>query len=444
MILPPEAGALLQTLAPAFTRPTFARFVVLLGAATLAVGRRTVANLLRTAEPLASGHITTYRRVLSSASWSAMHLARGLCRMVLTLVPDDRPVPPVGDDTVESHPGKKVYGKARHRDPVRSSHAYTAWRYGHKWVVLAVLVRFPWATRPWAPPVLVDLYRSEEDDRARGRPHRTPARIMATLPRVLLLRFPDRHFLFVGDAGYGTHELARFARRHRARPTLVSKLHPEANLFDPPPPYRGDGRPPVKGARRPKPSQVAAAAESRDAMGAWCGGGTRSVGIASGAGHWYKSGAGLVEIAWVFVRDRTGTHRDGYFFSTDPAMDPVAMVEAYAGRWNIETTFQGLRCHLGLETTRGWCRRTVLRAAPCLFGLYTAVALLYQALPESKREGGVEWPGKSGVTFSDALTAVRRWLWREWVFPQAGGAAALEELPQPLQDVLFYALAPAA
>jgi hypothetical protein len=72
------------------------------------------------------------------------------------------------------------------------------------------------------------------------------------------------------------------------------------------------------------------------------------------------------------------------------------------------------------------------------------VALLYQALPESKREGGVEWPGKSGVTFSDALTAVRRWLWREWVFPQAGGAAALEELPQPLQDVLFYALAPAA
>ena len=55
----------------------------------------------------------------------------------------------VGDDTVDGHPGRKVYGKARHRDPVRSSHGYTAWRYGHKWVVLAVLIRFSWANRPW-------------------------------------------------------------------------------------------------------------------------------------------------------------------------------------------------------------------------------------------------------------------------------------------------------
>jgi hypothetical protein len=160
------------------------------------------------------------------------------------------------------------------------------------------------------------------------------------------------------------------------------------------------------------------------------------VGIAHGTGHWYKAGEGLVEIAWAFVRDRTGTHRDEYFFSTDPGMSPVAIAEAYAGRWNIETTFQGLRCHLGLETTRGWCRRTVLGAATCLFGLYKVVALLYQALPKSVRFGG--------VTFSDAMAAVRRWLWREWVFPQAGGAAAIEELPQPLQDILFYALAPAA
>jgi hypothetical protein len=444
MILPTEAQPLHDALAPAFTRPTLRRFLTLAGSAILTVGRRTVANLLRTAAPLADAHPTTFRRVLSSASWSAMQLACGLCRLVLTLVPDDRPVPLVGDDTVESHPGRKVYGKARHRDPVRSSHGYTAWRYGHKWVVLAVLVRFPWATRPWALPVLVDLYRSEEDDRARGRPHRTPAQVMATLLRVMLLRFPERRFVFVGDAGYGTHELARFCHRHRERLTLISKLHPEANLFDPPPPYRGNGRPPVKGARRPKPSQAAAAAELRAEEVAWYGGGERSVGIAHGTGHWYKSGEGLVEIAWVFVRDQTGTHRDEYFFSTDPGMSPVAMVEAYTGRWNLETTFQELRCHLGLETTRGGCRRTVLRAAPCLFGLYTVVALLYRALPESKRVGGVDWPGKEGVTFSDALTSVRRWLWREWVFPQAGGAAAIEELPTPLQDVLFYALAPAA
>jgi hypothetical protein len=168
------------------------------------------------------------------------------------------------------------------------------------------------------------------------------------------------------------------------------------------------------------------------------------VGLLSRAGQWYKSGAGLVPIRWVFVRDRDGTHRDEFFFTTDPGLDPVRIIETYTARWNLETTFQEMRALLGLETTRGWCRSTVLRMAPCLFGLYTAVALLYQALPESKRSGRVEWPGKEGVTSSDALMAVRRWLWREWVFPQAGVDSVVQKLPEPVQDLLLYGLAPAA
>jgi hypothetical protein len=444
MILPPEARPLLDALAPVFTQPTLHRFVVLFGSAILTTGRRTVANILRTAAPLTRGHRTTYQRVLSSAEWSALRLACQVCRLVLALVPAEQAVVLVGDDTVDGHPGRRVYGKARHRDPVRSSHGYTAWRYGHKWVVLAVLVRFPWANRPWALPVLADLYRSEEDDRLRRRPHRPPARIMATLLRVMIRWFPGRRFVFVGDAGYGTHELARFAHRHRARLALVGKLHPEANLFDPPPPYSGKGRPPVKGPRRPKPREAVEAAELRAEVAAWYGGGSREVGTTTGSGHWYKAGESLVPLTWVFVRDRSGTHRDEYFFSPDLAMTAAAMIAAYCGRWNLETTFQEVRCHLGLETTRGRCRRTVLRAAPCLFGLYSVVALLYHGLPEAKRSGRVEWPGKSGVTFSDALVSVRLWLWEEWVFPRAGGGTAIDQLPESLRKALFYALAPAA
>ena len=155
------------------------------GAAILTTGRRTVANLLRTAAPLAHGPPHQLparplpRPVVRPAPglrlWPASSCAPA---------PADRPVILVGDDTVDGHPGRQVYGKARHRDPVRSTHAYTAWRYGHKWVVLAVLVRFPFATRPWALPVLVDLYRSEEDDRQRRRPHRTPAQLMCRLLRL--------------------------------------------------------------------------------------------------------------------------------------------------------------------------------------------------------------------------------------------------------------------
>ena len=409
MILPAEARPLLDALAPVFTRPTFLRSVTLFGSAILTTGRRTVANILRTAVPLAQGHVTTYQRVLSSAEWSALRLACRLCRLVPALIPADQAVILVGDDTVDGHPGRKVYGKARHRDPVRSSHGYTAWRYGHKWVVLAVLVRFPRANRPWALPVLVDLYRGKEENQKRRRPHRTPAQIMARLLRVMLLWFPERRFIFVGDRGFGSHETARFAHRHQARLSLVSKLHPEANLFEPPPPYSGKGRPPVKGARRPKPSEAVATASLQTETVAWYGGSQREVGVTTGTGHWYKAGEGLVPLVWVFVKDQSGTHRDEYSFSTDVNMTAVAMIAAYRGRWNLETTFQEMRSFLGLETTRGWCRRTVLRAAPGLFGLYTVVALLYHSLPETKRVGRVEWPGKVGVTFSDAITSVRRW-----------------------------------
>src|SRR4029450_1464770 len=94
--------------------------------------------------------------------------------------------------------------------------------------------------------------------------------------------------------------------------------------------------------------------------------------------------------------DDTGTHRDEYFFTTDLSWDAARVIAAYCGRWNIETTFQEDRSALGLETPRGWCRKTVLRAGPCLLGLYTVVAVLFDALPESKRGGGGGGPGGAG------------------------------------------------
>ena len=61
-------------------------------------------------------------------------------------------------------------------------------------------------------------------------------------------------------------------------------------------------------------------------------------------------------------------------------MKPEAVIELYGGRWNIETTFQEMREHLGLETTRGWTRNTVLRLAPCLFVLHTVLAMFLQRI----------------------------------------------------------------
>src|SRR5829696_1403259 len=132
MILPPEAHALAQVLALHFTNPTYQRFSTLMVAALVTTGRRTVANLLRTLRHLAPGHRTSYQRVLSRARWPGLELGCALMRLVLDRLVPDGPVYLAGDDTVDGHKGKCVYGKGRHRDAVRSTHTYTAWRYGHK------------------------------------------------------------------------------------------------------------------------------------------------------------------------------------------------------------------------------------------------------------------------------------------------------------------------
>jgi DDE superfamily endonuclease/Archaeal putative transposase ISC1217 len=483
LVIPSFAQPLLGQFAPVFLQPTYQRFLVLLVAAILTTGRRTVSNLLRSVSGLAPGHPSSYHRVFSKRRWSSLRLARLLAKFILDHAVGDGPVFLAGDDTVDEHRGAKVHGKGCHRDPVRSTHSFTAYRWGHKWVVLTILVKFPFATRAWALPVLVALYRCAEKARAKGpaktksktkkvkdkakakakakrraggpalaptakRRHKTPAELMRQLLAVLIHWFPDRQFVFAGDGGYATHALARFAHRHQRHLSLVSLFYPDANLYDPPPEVVGkrSGRPRKKGAKQPAPAAVVATTPGRTALNvSWYGGGRRDVETVSGTGQWYKGGEGLVPVFWVFVQDRTGTHRDSYLFSTDLTLTAQQVIEIYTGRWSIETTFQELRAYLGLETTRGWKERTVLRAAPCLFGLYSVVALLYAALPAgADQPGAVTYRGKTEVTFSDAITAVRRQLWLEGVFESHGQTEVFQKLPRPFQAILLAALAPAA
>lgn len=327
-IIPAIAQPLVQGFAAAFTRPTFKRFLTLMAGAVLNTGRRTISNLLRTLGGLAPGHPSSYHRVFSRRFWSSATRARALAGAVRRRFAPDVVVPLAGDDTVDEHRGETVDGKGRHRDPVRSTKSSTAWRWGPKWVVLAVLVRCPFAARPWALPALVALDRTPAWDREHARRHQTPAQLRRQLVALLRRWFPQRRFLLAGDGGYGSHELARFAHRHRRRLTLISRFTPTANWYEPPPPYGGKGRPRVKGAKLPAPAAVVAS-EPRTALEVnWYGGGRRAIEVVSGTGQWYKSGEGLVPVGWVFVGDKTGTHRDDYFFSTDPAMTSQPVVEA--------------------------------------------------------------------------------------------------------------------
>jgi DDE superfamily endonuclease len=210
MNVPNFAVPVLTMLRPAFSTPTSNRFLVLLLGALLTTGRRTITNLLRTVRHQARGHGSSYHCVFSQRRWSTWVMARALLRCLLDHVVPPGPVLLAGDETVTEHPGPHVFGKGRHRDAVRSSHSYTAYRWGHKWVVVSVLVKRPFARRPWALPILGALYRPPEWDHEHGTRHKTPAHFARLLLARLIRWFPQRHCIFVGDMGYGTSETARF------------------------------------------------------------------------------------------------------------------------------------------------------------------------------------------------------------------------------------------
>ena len=449
LALPEPLGSLLRSFSIAFRRPTFQRFLILFVGATVALGRRTVCGCLWAARPLMRGHSSSYHRVFSHARWSPWPLGKVLAAAVLELVPEGAPVVVTADDTTAMHKGPKVYGKGCHHDACRSTHSHVVWRWGHKWVVLAVNVTLPFCRRPWALPVLAALYRPKELDEAEGRRHRTPLVLARQLAAVLVHWFPRREFILLGDGGYASHELARFCRRHRRHLTLVSRLHPRANLYGPPPARRAGakGRPRVKGPKLACPRDVVARTPEGDRTRAtvgWYGGSRRRVQLVSGTGHWYKGGDGLVPVRWVHVRDTDGTHRDEWFYATDPALAAAEVVGYYTGRWAAEVTFQEARRHLGLETTRQRVKESVLRAGPCLLGLFSVVALTFERhLRDRRRKVPVletDWYAKEEPTFSDAIACVRRMLWERTIFEGVSPTQDFQKLQPRLRNLLLDGL----
>lgn len=61
------------------------------------------------------------------------------------------------DGTTCLHKGPRGFGRAKHRDGVRSSHGTLNPLMGHKWVVLSIVVRVPGSERAWALPVCSKL-----------------------------------------------------------------------------------------------------------------------------------------------------------------------------------------------------------------------------------------------------------------------------------------------
>ena len=258
--------------------------------------------------------------------------------------------------------------------------------------------------------------------------------------------------MLVGDNGYAVLDLLHCCQALREPVTLIARLRLDAALYAPAPPRQPgqNGRPALKGARRPSlkslldqdhvPWTVAAVA--------WYDGATRIVELTSQTAVWYRSGKPPVTIRWVLIRDPQGAFHPQALLCTDPAADPTThILEWFVLRWQLEVTFQEVRTHLGVETQRQWSDLAIARTTPILLGLFSWTALAAHALqkhhPITQRTAA--WYAKPSPTFVDAIALARRHLWlTSEGFSLSAASTDTHELPATLYHRMVDSLAYAA
>ena len=449
--IPKAAEPLVRAIGGAFTRPTLARFTALMIGLIVTMGRRTVSHTLAVMGPVLGGHWSNYHRLYSAAKFSMWALAAVLVRQVVALLPADVVIELTADDTVDGKEGDHVWAKSAHRDSARSSGARTNIKFGHKWLSLCVLVRLAGWDRPWALPILCGLCVSPKVARAVGVRPKTPSQLARQLLIRLMRWLPDRKFILIGDYQVVTHQTAEFARRHGDRVTAIGRLRGDANLYAPPKNARRSrgGGWAKKGRKIPSPQQQIDTLEPVAQKMAWYGGSRRERRYVSQQALWHdKHGSVVTPIRWVCVLgDAKLGLEDAFFFSSNPAMAAVTIIECYARRWNIEVTFQEARALLGLETTRHWCRQSVLRVTPILLSLFSVVVLIWHELPQARQRlivSSTPCYQKRSVTFADVLGAVRRELWETALLGHPVKNKCLTLLPQTVRQTLLWHLSAAA
>ena len=452
LTLPDAIVPILAPFAMLFTNPTWQKAQLLLVGAILSPGQRTVAAALRVMGRSDQRDYARYHEVLNRAVWSSRAVAHVL--LVLLLQQLDRGDGPLIfgiDETLERRRGPKIKARGIYRDAVRSSRHQLVKASGLRWISLMWLGHVPWAGRHWALPVLTVLAPSSRYYQRQGRRHKKITDWARQMVMLLRRWLPKRQLVLVGDNGYAVLDLLHCCQSLREPVTLIARLRLDAALYAPAPPRQQgqNGRPPLKGERRPALKTLLDQDRATWTIAAvsWYDGTTRIVELTSQTAVWYRSGKPAVTIRWVLVRDPEGAFDPQALLCTDPAADPTQILQWFVLRWQLEVTFQEARTHLGLETQRQWSDLAIARTTPVLLGLFSWTTLAAHSLQKqhSMTQRTAAWYDKPSPTFVDAIALVRRHLWlASEGFSLSVADPDVQELPITLYHRLVDSLAYAA
>ena len=311
LTLPDAIVAVLLPFATLFTNPTWRKAQLLLVGTILTPGKRTVAAALRIMGRSDHRDYARYHEVLNRAVWSSRAAARILLVLLLQhLDPRRRPF----DFRHRRNPGtapRRQDQGPRHLPGRRAFQSPPAGQGQRPALDLPdVAGPRPWARRHWALPVLTVLAPSTRYYQQRGRRHKKITDWARQMFMQLRRWLPQRPLVLVGDNGYAVLDFLHCCQSLREPVTLIARLRLDAALYAPAPTRQPgqNGRPPLKGPRRPalktilEQDQVAWTVASV----AWYDGTTRTVALTSQTAAWYRSGKPPVIIRWVLIRDPQG------------------------------------------------------------------------------------------------------------------------------------------
>ncbi len=145
---------------------------------------------------------------------------------------------------------------------------------------------------------------------------------------------------------------------------------------------------------------------------------------------------------WVLIHDPQGRFTNQALLCTDLTVAPEQIIRWFVRRWQMETTFEEARRHLGVETQRQWTALAIRRTTPALLGLFSLVTLLahpqLMAHPGPLRQAA--WYRKRAPTFADALALVRQEIWAQASFCMSSEDAEMVKVPRALLERLTETL----
>jgi hypothetical protein len=433
MELVPGFVVLLQGLSVTMTAPTFDSFTTL-AAGWVFAGRRTVTRMILAAGDLADKHYSSYHRFFSSARWSLDALGLTVFDLIVPWLGE---VVMLGlDDTLARKRGLKMFGCGMHHDPLLSSRGYNVVNWAHNWVVLSVIVEFPF--RPghyFSLPILFRLYLNGAKAKKHRRVYRKRTQLAVAMLGVLCKHRENQRFHAVADSAYGGQTVLGALP---ANCDLTSRLGGNARLYDAPPKKTGGrGRPRVRGSQLPTPTQMLAGRCRHVSLEIY--GRSERARLADGQARVYAvPGRPLLVVAVEALKGGRGKEA---FYSTAHGATPEEVIGWYAQRWSLEVSFHDSKQHLGFEEPQGWSRKAVERTAPMAMLFYSLIVLWF-AQEGHRYYKPLECPwyeSKAAPSFADMLATLRRQTVRQKVLSLALRGPGSRKIKQLLENTLVLA-----